>query len=126
MLTNSTILQFMINRNPLKPQKQSNPLIRPTIMYTRNDITPEELAHIQELVADLCADLPQRCKRYRRRMIIFHNILAAIFLLLPLLTNSASAAPTATLANYPTSSAQTCEQVSSILKNTQSGHTDST
>ena len=120
MLTNSTILQFMINRNPLKPQKQSNPLKRPTIMYTRNDITPEELAHIQELVADLCADLPQRCKRYRRRMIIFHNILAAIFLLLPLLTNSASAAPTATLANYSTSSAQTCEQVSSILKNTQS------
>ena len=94
-------------------------------MYTRNDITPEDLAHIQELAADLYADLPQRCKRYRRRMIIFHNTIAAIFLLLPLVANSASAAPTATLANHPTSSAQTCEQVTNILKNTQSWHTDS-
>ena len=89
-------------------------------MYTRNDITPEDMAHIKKLCAELSVDLHQRVARYRRRMIIFHNILAATFLLLPLLTNSASAAPTATLANYPTSSAQTCEQVSSILKKTQS------
>lgn len=58
-------------------------------MYTRNDITPADMAHIKELCAELCADLPQRVARYRRRMTFFRlTFFLGLLLLMPLAVNA--------------------------------------
>ena len=72
-------------------------------MYTRNDITPDDLAHISRLCAEMCADLPQHIARCRRRMTFFRLALSLCLLLLgPLMVNAAHphhATPPMTLAD---------------------------
>ena len=61
-------------------------------MYTRNDITPADMAHIKKLCAELCVDLPQRVARYRRRMTILRLSLSlGLILLMPLAVNAGHA-----------------------------------
>ena len=87
-------------------------------MYTRNDITPEDMAHIKKLCAELSVDLHQRVARHRRRMIIIHNSLAFILVLLPILaTNIAHASPSTTLSNKSIPCTQIHEQITTILQN---------
>lgn len=88
-------------------------------MYTRNDITPEDMAHISKLCHEMCADLPQRIARYRRRMTFFRLALSlCLLLLVPVMVNAAhphQATPSMTLTDTFTPP-MAMEQITYMLK----------